>query len=208
MPLVDFHQQATWDSLYTSGATGLHYDRRAKQDYIGDDAKKLIAALASKGMVKGQRIILVGAGFGWVAEEFIAEGFGPPASTLSGGLLCATDTSLFIAGGATTQAIVPIVNADVLLSTGRSTIKSVLGLHGQSVADWCITEDMLPGFSDADCRSISAACRLIATNVAHWHMMLSVPGAQDQRLNWKSISDWKALATPDIIVSRQTGAVL
>lgn len=221
MPLVDSNDPSLWDggpnSLYQAQPFGtiIGYQRQVMSSgglcYIGDDAKLLIQALVALGMTAGQRIALVGAGFGWVAEEFLAQGFGPIADGTTNGRLAATDTSTWIQNNKNSNAVVNILNADVNASTGRNAIKSAFGLKGNVKIDWIVTEDVLPlligtGPTPAgnnEIQPFSSACRQLATKVAHWVTPRYGDGsAQDTRLNWKSLSEWKAWVTPDFVIQR------
>lgn len=174
----------------------------------------MIAALESVGLVKGQRIALVGSGFGWVAEEFIAQGYGPLADGTANGKVCSVDTSTWIQANTNGNATVPIINADVNGSTGRRTIKQQFGSN-TAVIDWAISEDVLPiltGTGPApggnnEIVPFAQALRALSTNVAHW---ISCPATtnRDARLNWKTLAEWKAWVTPDFVIQRGTATVL
>lgn len=220
MPLVDSNQSSLWDggatSLYRAwdGRNGhLGYQRSEAWRYIGNDAKSLIAALESVGMTTGQRIALVGAGFGWVAEEFIAQGYGPMADGTANGKVCAIDTSTWIQSNKNGNATVNIVNADVNASTGRRAIRQQFGSNN-AVIDWAISEDVLPILSGTgptpggtnEIVPFAQTLRSLATNVAHWVSVGSASG--DTRLNWKTLEEWKAWVTPDFVIQRGTSNVL
>jgi len=219
MPLVDSNSASLWDGSSTSlyryqqGELVFGYTRPAMSQYIGNDAKTLIAALESVGLQKGQRIVLVGAGFGWVAEEFIAQGYGPAADGTTNGKVCAVDTSTWIQNNRGANAQVSILNADVNASTGKRTIRQQFGSN-TALLDWVISEDVLPiltGIDPGSNNEIIPFCqnlRTLAPNVAHWVSVL-IPGSdQDQRLNWKTLADWKSWVTPDFVIQRGTSAVL
>ncbi len=219
MPLIDSNLAAAWDggasSLYRCEVNGqaTGYVRSVKQQYIGNDADLLIAALVSKGLQQGQRIALIGAGFGWVAERFVELGYGPMASGTAAGKICNVDTSTWIQANKTGNATTTIINADVNASTGRRTIKQQFG-STTAVIDWAVSEDVLPlltgaGATPGGNNEIVPFCqnlRSLATNVAHWISVGTASG--DPRLNWKTLAEWKAWCSPDIVIQRQGGAVL
>jgi len=223
MPLVDSNLQATWDSLYRcrdGNGQVIHYVRAGLKQYVGDGADILIDVLAAKGMVAGQRIALVGAGFGWVAERFVARGFGPMANGTAAGRVAAIDTSTWIQANRAGNANVNILNADVNGATGRRAVRQEFGSNN-TVIDWAITEDVLPILSGTvigQASEIVPFCqsvRALATNVAHWlttgTRRYDNPEvwAGDSRLNWKTLEDWKAWTTPDWVVARnENGRVL
>src|SRR5690349_18512502 len=206
MPLVDSNLAALWDggdtSLYRawkgdSPPTFFGYQRSEMSRYIGNDADNLIAALESSGLQIGQRIALIGAGFGWVAEAFIAKGYGPMADGTANGKVCAVDTSNWIQSNKNGNATVTIINADVNASTGRRTVKQQFGSNN-AVIDWAISEDVLPLLIGAgpipagnnEIVPFCSAMRQVATNVVHWVSVNTASG--DTRLNWKTLEEWKA----------------
>lgn len=209
MPLVDSNDPALWvgpTALYqqyrADGTGPVGYERSVKDHILGNDHLMLKQAL---GIQPGQSIVLLGAGFGWVAEGWAALGLGP---------IAAADNSTFIQGNKTGNAVVPILNEDGSTNASRGRIRQALGLTGGNLATWCISEDVLPIMSDAEARTFASRMRLIGTNVAHW---ISVGArrfdnpnvwAGDARLNWKTLADWKALVTPDRVVKRGTATVL
>lgn len=219
MPLVDSNQAALWDggvgSLYRCfvGSSAVGYQRSVRQQYMGNDVDALITALVSKGLQKGHRIALVGAGFGWAAERFIELGYGPLADGTANGKVAAIDTSTWIQANKTGNAVVTIINADVNGSTGRRAIKQQFG-STNAVIDWAVTEDVLPLLIGAgsvpggnnEIVPFVQNVRALATNVAHWISTLTVVGAQDSRLNWKTLEEWKAWVAPDWVIARNEGS--
>lgn len=219
MPLIDSNLASAWDG----GASSLYrcpindqvvgYVRAAKQQYYGDDVDMLIDALTSKGLIKGHRIALIGAGFGWAAERFIELGYGPLADGTANGKVCSVDTSTWIQANKAGNATTTIINADVNGSTGRRTVKQQFGSNN-AVIDWAISEDVLPvligtGPVPAGNNEIVPFCtslRQVGTNVAHWVSVGTLSG--DPRLNWKTLEEWKAWVTPDFVVQRGTATVL
>lgn len=221
MPLVDSNQSALWDggatSLYRCQINGqaVGYARTARQQYYGNDVDRLIAALVAKGLQKGHRIALIGAGFGWAAERFVELGYGPMADGTASGKICNVDTSTWIQANKTGNATTTIISADVNASTGRRTIKQQFGSNN-AVIDWAVSEDVLPiligndaGTGNNEIAPFASSLRQLATNVAHWVTTLIPGGDQDSRLNWKSLETWKALVTPDFVIARnEAGRVL
>ena len=205
MPLVDSNDPAVWDSLYdgwtADGRTRAHYDRIVKDRILGADHWRLRDALA---LQPGQRIALIGAGFGWVAEDWAASGLGP---------IVAVDTSTYIQSRKVTEAAVTVYAEDVTTTQGRRALKQALGGTGVTV-DWAITEDVLPVLSDAECVQLDTFLRNWAVDVAHW---ISVgtrrfddanAWAGDARLNWKDLAGWKALVPLSRCVRRGSAEVL
>lgn len=214
MPIADADLESTWTSLYRcpmDDGTVAHYERRARDRILGRDADWLIDVLEAHGLVPGQRISLVGAGFGWVAEAFLARGYGPAADGTSAGRVASIDTSAWIQAnkGANAAPGITILNADVNGSTGRRTIKQHFGSRNV-IIDWCVTEDVLPclvgdGPVPAGSNEIQPfcdSCRLLANNVAHW--LTTGPGTHPM-VNWKTLDEWKAWVTPDLVIERGAG---
>jgi hypothetical protein len=198
MPLVNSDLQATWESLYGPqqiGETGVyvHFDRAVKDRITGNIAGILVRAL---NLQPGQSIGIIGAGFGWVAEDLFARGLSP---------IVAVDTSAWIQSNKTQHATVTILNEDGGSNASRGRIRQALGLTGNNRATWCISEDVLPILSDAEAQTLDSNMRLVGTSVAHLVSELIPGGDQDSRLNWKTKEQWKALLPSATIISRQTG---
>lgn len=187
MALMDFDLQETWEALYAAqiGDQTVHYTRAAKGAYYGHDHFNL--ATTSWIWLRGLRIVVVGAGFGWGAEDWAAAGMGP--------IIC-TDTSAWIQANKGAEATLPILSADVLTPEGRAEI---------GLADVVITEDVLPCLSDADALALAEACRLVAPVVVHWVTAFEAAGGP---LNWKSLEGWKALVGPDLVARRGSGELI
>lgn len=224
MPLVDSNLASLWDgganSLYRAylpdGSAVVGYMRAASRQYTGLDIDALVGALVSNGLTQGQRIALIGAGFGWVAERLVELGYGPMADGTANGKICNVDTSTWIHANKSGNATTTIINADVNASTGRRTIRQQFGSNTATV-DWAVSEDVLPlligsGPTPGGNNEIVPFCnslRALVPNVAHWITTLTAPGAQDPRLNWKTLEEWKAWCSPDWVIARnEAGRVL
>lgn len=202
MPLVDSNQAALWDggagSLYrqyrADGSGPFGYERSCRDRILGNDHWLLKQAL---NLQPGQSIALIGAGFGWAAEDWFASGLSP---------IVAVDTSMWIQANKVQNATVTILSEDGTSNASRGRIRQALGLSGSTRATWCISEDVLPVLSDAEAVQLATAMRQIGTNVAHWVSVATVSG--DPRLNWKTLEAWKALVTPDKVVQRGTATAL
>jgi hypothetical protein len=199
MPLVDSDLQSTWEELYTGG-----FIRPRKEMILGcnglpfgkGDHFRLKEAL---NLQPGQSIGIIGAGFGWVAEDWAASGLGP---------IVAVDTSAWIHSNKAQHAAVTILNEDGSTNASRGRIRQALGLTGGNRATWCISEDILPLLSDTEVSNLAQRMRLIGTTCAHWVSVFTHPDAQDKRLNWKTLEQWKDLVTPDLVVERYTARIL
>lgn len=148
----------------------------------------------------GETILLVGAGFGWIAEDFISNGLGP---------VCAVDTSAWIQAEKSQHSVIEIYNYDVTNVTDQESIKQVLGVTGSSKIDWCITEDFFTGMSDSECLTIAQSLRDIGNQVIHY--ISPSPGTVSGVLanrNWKTGAAWKQLLTPDLVLMGRSNLVL
>jgi hypothetical protein len=221
MPLVDSNDPALWvgDTAlyrqYRPDGTGPYgFERSVKDRILGNDVDTLISALVTKGLTIGQRIALIGCGFGWEAERFVELGYGPLADGTANGKVCAVDTSTWIQSNKNSNAVVPIIDADVNAATGRRTIRQQFGSNNAEV-HWAVTMDVLPiligpGPSPGGNNEIVPFCQnlrsLASTGVAHWVSVGTASG--DPRLNWKTLEEWKAWVTPDFVIQRGAATVL
>lgn len=219
--LIDLSDPTLYDggatSLYTSYVTGTleGLTRAAFLQGYYSDADRLIEALDSVGMVSGQRIALVGAQFGWVGERLIQRGYGPIADGTANGRVACIDTSAWIQANLSGNATVTIQNNDINNNTGRRAVKQSFGSANVTI-DWCITHMLtyLVGVGPApggnnEIQPFCDSCRQLATRVAHWVTpLMSGPPQQDERLNWKTLEQWKSWVTPDYVVREGGGAIL
>lgn len=211
MPLVDLSDQTLYDggaaSLYTGGLSGLN--RSQCLEAWNSDGNKLIDALETKGMTPGQRIVLVGAMFGWTGELLISRGYGPAADgTLAGRVAC-LETSTYFQDPVrkAANATLTLRSDDINGNTGRRALKTFFGNQNITI-DWCITHILTslvgtgptPGGAN-EIEPFCSACRQLSDNVAHWVTpLMQGPPSQDARLNWKTMDQWKAWVTPDFVV--------
>lgn len=191
MPLVDSNLESTWNSLYSCliGNQTVGFDRAAKQQYFGNDHFTLKNALR---LTARDGVVLIGGAFGWIAEDWIADGLS----------VVVTDTSTWIHANKVTQSLVPILNESALTDQSRTNIAEAIG-RPITVA---ITEDVMPNLADDECIELSSALRLLAPKVVHW-VTCGLPSLQNP-LNMKSTEQWKALLSPDLIVQRGRGEVI
>lgn len=219
MPLVDLADPTLYDggatSLYTGKLSGLV--RANCLPAWAADGNLLINALETKGMAPGQRIVLVGAMFGWLGELLISRGYGPAADgTLNGRVACLETSAYFQdATRKAANATLTLRSDDINGNTGRRALKTFFGNQNITI-DWCITHLLIyltgagptPGGNN-EIQPFCSACRQLSTNVAHWVTpLMSGPPGQDDRLNWKTMDQWKAWATPDFVVQEGTSVIL
>lgn len=208
MPLVDSNDVAMWDGGPTSLYRALHngqrvgFTRETMWNFYGDPNEpgnspdRLRMAL---NLQPGQSIILVGAGFGWMAEKWQEAGLGP---------IVAIDSSTWIQANKAQHARVQVHNEDASDNLSRGRIKQLLGLQGNERAAFAISEDIVAGLSDQEAQVLAVRLRLLGTTTVHWittgRRRFDDPNtwAGDQRLNWKTLEDWKVLLAPDLVVGR------
>lgn len=190
MPLIDTNDPAVWDSLYTVFVDGdvCHYERRARDRIIGADADSLASALESVGLLKTHRIAFIGSGFGWMGERFSALGYQQVVNV---------DTSAWIQANKAQNAVMPILDVEILTELGRDAL---------GPCDWVVSEDVLPCLTDSECRVFMAAMREVAPNRIHW-VSTKMTEDHDPRLNWKTEAEWKAFSAPDYVVRRGASEV-
>lgn len=190
MPLVDLNHQSGWDRLYEAqvGDTVYHFERPAKDIILGRDHFSLRDAL---GLRPHHRIALIGAGFGWVAEDWINDGFPH---------VVAVDISEWVHANKDKHAAVPILDADCRTQKGRDVITAALG----GSVDWAISEDVLPILTNTECRDLIQGMRILAPEVAHW----ITPCRPESGLNSHTLKGWKHMVKPDLVVQRGRGEAL
>lgn len=145
----------------------------------------------------GESILIIGAGFGWIAEKWLAQGIGP---------ICAVDTSQWIQSEKANHASIEIYNFDITDYSTHAGIKQILNLSDLDKIDWCITEDFFTEIPDQDCLSITEALRSIGKNVVHYISHKPAPNLLEDPIvavrNWKTEEEWNMLLSPDRIIIR------
>jgi hypothetical protein len=209
MPLVDSNDPTVWSSTYRVYVDGVErgYERAAKDRIMGEDPDRMVEALVRVGLQKGQRIALIGCGFGWMAEQLVELGYGPIADGTASGRIVNVDTSTWIHANKANNAVIEILNQNINASTGRRAVKSAFG-SPNAVIDWAISEDVLPILTDSEVSPFCSALRQAAVNVAHWVSVLYPEADQDTRMNWKTLADWKTLVAPDHLIERGGSRIL
>jgi hypothetical protein len=226
MPLLDSNLESSWNKQYFP----YPYLAANKYQVFGEglpDVHNLITALEAVGLVAGQRVVVVGAGFGWSLRAWLDRGYGPIANNTSASRLLGVDTSAWIQDptrkAANAEPGTRIDASDVNASTGRRAIRDAFNLQGNtSKVDWIVTEDLLPlltgsgnspvGAGNNEIQPFCDNCRSLATRVAHWITPGYGPGgigstSQIVEMNWKSMDAWKAWTTPDVCVQRGNNVV-
>lgn len=175
----------------------------------------------------GATIVIVGGGFGWSAEAY--KSILPNANIVSTDNSLwvqaeknnteTADIQQWIAeAGVTgeeadvwlqrfdsglTRATTPVLDEDLLSPASERRVKNALGLTGSEIADFAISEDVLPWLTDAEAVNLSRGMRNVASGVVH----MATPRIENPKhpepgepWNWKSRAGWKVVLTPDVIV--------
>jgi hypothetical protein len=221
MPLLDSNLESAWNKQYFP----YPYLAPYKEQHFGTGfpgVHNLITALETVGLAPGQRVVIVGAGFGWSLKAWLDRGYGPIANETNAGRLLGVDTSTWIQDptrkAANAEPGVRVDPSDINASTGRKAIRDAFNMTGPtSKVQWIVTEDILPLLTGVGDTPVGAGaneiqpfcdnCRSLATNVAHWITPGYGPGgigstSQIVEMNWKSLAAWKAWVTPDFVVQR------
>lgn len=197
MPLVDFNDPEIWNggptSLYRD-AEGRGFVRETRGSYYGEEGQDAVKLYTALDVQPGDSVIIIGGAFGWIAELWEAGGLDP---------VIVTDTSSWIHDNKADNATHAILDEDSFSEESRASILAAAGLVGGERATFCISEDVLPALADQEALELSNAMRGMGVTVAHWVTTKMV--TQDERLNWKTLEEWKELLAPDIVVARNEG---
>ncbi|KKM80515.1 hypothetical protein LCGC14_1339070 [marine sediment metagenome] len=226
MPSKTWDTKTDWDGAYSirlERYTGGHpntrpelrgnYERRAmfnpsipQLDYVTPEWERIVAHF---GWPLETVICIIGCGFGWSIEYLNGRGYAD---------VWGVDPSLYIQGAKeevdpadnTKRSLVAVKIHDAKLPT-PGEVKRFLrdsghrnGPGGEIPFDVCITERVLSSLTDAEAVTLSAEIRsrdVIKAGgvVAHIESPFS-SGKQDSTMNWKSLTEWKALLPNDVIV--------
>lgn len=207
MPLLDYNDPAIWAETYDvnrdDGQPGrVGYVLAGKRHLISRDiAPEIIAEL---GLNDTHRILILGAGFGWLANDI---------AIMSGAVVAAVDTSTYIQDNKVANAEgVEILNADVSAGSGRAQVRQALGITGNNKATHAITENVITVLDDAENTQLSSFLHNMADIVVHWtaerYDDKLAKGFQDPRYNWKHFPDWKLLLPNDLFISARTNTLV
>lgn len=194
----------------TEGGSALYYQPADGTGYRIDFAyfQARVSALKQRLAPNGQKLAIWGCGWGSlvnlaVQAGYDAYGFDASAYAISRG-----------------QTILPAIAArlfvrDALNSADVTASATDAGIHGGNPRfTLLVTEDLLTCMSDAEVQTtlplLRASC---TTNLLH--MVTPVDpwaqsnGLNDQRINWKSDADWKAIVSPpDVTYDAVANAVV
>lgn len=205
MPLV--YDEALWNRFYRvpvpedHSLGNLHYERGlldAWPEFVSRRVDQF-----PPGLIQNSSIVVVGCGFGWLMEALIDAGVG----TVVG-----VDMSPYIHANKATQSRndVTIVNGIVGVDNVSSLLQSA-GFPRQYRA--VIDEDAASSHSDAELPAFFAGCESLlqggqTAKIVHLVTEKRGEGIGDSAINWKYLSEWKALAPSHTWVSLSSGEVL
>ncbi len=239
MPFKTWDNKEDWDAAYSIGAEGkwghpstrpevrLHYNRASQLPYARNRANGIVQAL---GWQPTDRIVLVGAGFGWTVEALEELGFtnvvGSDVSRYIQDNKALTEEQEINAaisavglnpnvgegaalkaklydGGNRTRTSKGIFNEGLGTPGSRKKIARALG----GEPDWALSESVLESLTDAEAQDISAKVHSW-TNAIIAHFVVTLGGQQDPGYNWKTLEDWKALLPADTFIEAGSFRVL
>lgn len=183
MSIADYHREDIFNHPANYGIFPKGYTRANK--FLIWDHDHYFARDAF-GIKPREGILLVGAGFGWVAEDWIREGLGP---------ICAVDTSQWIQSRKIIESQIPIYPYDVNDVSDQILIKQTIGCD----IEWCITEDMISCLSDEECVILCKNLRQLGRRVAH---IISPTTDRLPQHNYKTKEEWKTFLYPDAVFLR------
>ena len=102
---------------------------------------------------------------------------------------------------------VPIVNADIGTSAGRTTVRNALTPSGNPQI--VVSEEVIGCLDDAEAVQFASDCSAWGgqQTVVHLVTPLMPDNTQDPGYNWKTMADWKTLIPGDIFINAVTGEV-
>lgn len=244
MPFKDFNTKQAFDESYSLGVDynpprydnppliKLGYHRAVLRS--GANAKAIGISNAMGWTAPGPSIVIVGAGFGWLAEAFEDLGFthvlGIDISAYiqsekdnteeteidmiltAAGLDPLTGPGQQIKGqvfdgGNRSRASRGVLNANASINSHRNTIRQALGLSGNQRPDILLSESVLENFTDQEAIDNTAAIRDWGPALVHY-VVTTRPGNIPGAFNWKTLQEWKALVSLDTFIEAGTFAVL
>jgi hypothetical protein len=237
-----FNISAKWyaeNGLDAEGLLGepslwLNYTRYIKRPHSIPIAQRIVDDL---GIVNGDSIGIIGAGFGWTVEQL--------ALLLPSSEIVGVDTSPWIQGekGTTEEAeIIAACNAVGITDPARQQVwvsrvdgdvirtpanvvlydydltrpgdrnKFLNEIAGASYT-WGITEDVLPWLTDNEMQVLSTEMHKICDNVAHYVTEFSQEQADQGQepepvYNWHTLPEYKALIPADVFMAALTKETL
>lgn len=163
----------------------LHYNRAVLLPWCRRRAARLVTTL---GLRPGDKVVIVGAAFGWTVEELRARGIDAIGTDTSAWVHSVKDTSERpeiedavravgvdpaspdgaalvdrIVGDDGPRCRVTVMDADVALLDHRLLVIAALG----GTPSWVISESVLESLTDDEARALSDGMNALGTNAAH-----------------------------------------
>lgn len=191
----------------TEGATALYYGPVDGSSYEAMAAtfQLRIDSLKGRFAPNNQKLAIWGCGWGWLVSLAVTAGYDAHGYDAS---------SYAITKG---QARFPAIAArlhlrNALLSADMTPARQDAGLQGAQKFALLITEDLLECLTDAEITTCLPLLRgICSANLGHIVTPLDPWGqthGADQRVNWKTYAQWKALLTPpDVVIGAAGEAV-
>jgi len=180
MPQVDYNFKKTFDVAYQ-----IDYCRKNKDKLTPQSAVNFLKSLDTD---FNDTILVIGAAFGFVVEEWIKQGYKN---------VFALDTSAWIQQEKKNNATVEIYNIDITSTIGKQEAKALID---GAKFNWAISENVLTILSDKECVILTNSMRTLSKNVVH--LVQCKSEKQEKRFphNWKSKEEWELFLPNTTIV--------
>lgn len=238
MPLKTWNTFADWNASYqinaepnghpnTRGPVILNYHRAVILPGLRSRVAGLTTALGW--IAPGPALVIVGAGFGWLAELLETEsGFtrvvaldpsiyiqtnkaGTEEADINAGILAVglsptsgeglTLKGTLYDGAARTRSARGVLNELLDTNQSRNRVRTALG----AVPEVVLTESVLESLTDAECQTLSTRAHAFSASVQLVHLVITDPPPP---FNAKTLAQWKALLPGDLFVSDRDYSVL
>ncbi len=224
-PLRSFTTTRPDQALYKVPEIEMHYDGPIMMHPVKGWPQAIDGLFASLGVAKTDRIVIVGTGMGFEVASARQLGYAATIGAETSNWIKTADTdderadlrACLVGAGLDPDvgegaALLTEWMADTLRNSKSFTLKYTdLSKNGerQQVAraiggapDWIISSYVLSVLDDAEALAMSVNMRKFGTGkVVHYTPCLQPDAVQRVGDNWKTASEWKALLSPDLIVS-------
>jgi len=197
--MFDPNSAADWAEAYSGS-----YPDRQESIYGEDPIRWLMAlmTLPTAPLVAGQPIVFIGSGLGRAAQIWTGLGLG------IGPIVCIDNSTIVQGWQAQGKARWTVLNEDGATNASRRNIRQAAGLTGAQKFAWGISEDVLPGKTDAEIAQLRSVGLDFCTRLAHIVTFAGQGTDQGAGFIWRTLAQCKALVTPDIVISRDGFQVL
>jgi hypothetical protein len=191
MPVVDCNQASYWQTAYTGGYS------RANTGLVEASRREATQFREVLGVLPGEKVVIVGGGFGFMGEEWVDAGIQVAVTEIS--------TWINANKGPNARADITLLNESGTTNNSRRNIRAALG--NPTTLEWGISEDVLPVLTNAEGTTLASNMRSFCNKVAHL-VSICGPGPTTHPCQYKTLEQWKALVTPDLVVQRGSFRVL